>query len=333
MTVYGFAGHECSECGVKKGIELSIPGCEREVFEGAKYNLTMTTSFLGSFYVKVPSAYDAYTVNVDSIHGYKGTATIGGVEYYVFTLGPSVSDITSDICFNISTSFAGVAVDLAATFTTDSYFAAVMEKYSGVAEPSAAEIENMRLVMNAAQYANELYKLINGVGYDKYETILNNEAYKAYLTDLSTMDVESESVKNIEGIDNVITSASLKIHDSYYASFVFYVTEEYVNETLGVKSVSVSYKNIAGEEVTQELTFKTGTSGESAYYYLEAGDMAIYDMLSTQFITVEHENGETVSGEYNLAAYAQSSDSRIGYAIYAYAEASYEYKVVRASER
>ena len=56
-------------------------------------------------------------------------------------------------------------------------------------------------------------------------------------------------------------------------------------------------------------------------------------MLSTQFITVEHENGETVSGEYNLAAYAQSSDSRIGYAIYAYAEASYEYKVVRASER
>ena len=62
--------------------------------------------------------------------------------------------------------------------------------------------------------------------------------------------------------------------------------------------------------------------------------MPIYDMLATLTITVSFADSATPSliGKYNLATYACGSDSSIGYAIYAYAYAAYEYKVVRYSE-
>lgn len=287
---------------------------EKVVFAGAKYNLTTTSSFTGNFYVKVPALDAGFTVN--GVNKVK----IGGVEYYVFTSAPAINDITSDIKFMVEFVVNGETKSVEATFTTDSYFAAVMKSYSAIENPTAAQIEDMKLVMNATRYANELYKYAKTTGgYDKYEEILNNEAYAAYLTTVTEEEVAAEVERDVANINDVFGGAGLKIQSGYSAAFTFYVKDGFTTDL--VKGVTISYKSISGETVTLALSYNESTRS------YDAPDMSIYDMLATLEISVTYADDSVKSGIYNLASYVAGSKSDLGYAIYAYAKASKEYKI------
>lgn len=296
------------------------------VLSGAKYNLTTSTSFVGNLYIRVPSADDGYTV-----YGYESIRVIGNDEYYVFTSSPEVSNITADIMFSITVEFDedGERI-ITASFTTDSYFADVMNSYARIEEPTDDQIADMKLIMNATRYANELYKYINGASYSNYDAILSNYRYTPYITNVDDIDFSSKAEKNNESINDVVSSAGLKIHDSYYASFVFYVTEKYED----VKSVTVRYLSINEEICEHTLALKKSVLGENTVYYLEAGDVPIFDMLCIQVIVVEYADGRVESGAYNLAAYVNAQilnstgAASLAKAIYAYAEASARFKLI-----
>ena len=296
--------------------------CERAVFEGAKYNLTTMTSFIGNFYLEIPGEDSYYTLDVESIDTYVGITSIGGVDYYAFTAAPTVSDITSDIVFEITADFDGKEVSLTATFTTDSYFKDVMSRYSTIGEPSEREIEDMTLIMNAVRYANELYKYSSsdGVGYTEYEELLSNEAYSKYLISLTDEDIKENADKDISELSDVFDSARLRIVAGYSASFAFCVDGALDPSMLS--GVSISYVGINGDEVIKELDYNE----ESRMF--SVGDMPIYDMLQTLTVYVEFTGGDVKCGRYNLAAYVSGADADIAPAIYAYAMASRAYKLI-----
>lgn len=302
------------DCTLSADGTVSNGEFERVVLDGAKYNLTTTTSFVGNLYIKVPLPDAEYSVICTDV------VTIDDIEYYRFKSAPEVSDIVSDIVFDIDVSVDGIARSLTASFTTDGYFKSVMEKYSEISEPTAQQIEDMSLVMNATQYANELYKLVNGGnGYSNYVEILSNEDYAKYLTPIYGVTA-SDAVENIEDISDVIGSAGLKIHDGYYACYAFYAIEGFSEET--VNAVNMSYHGINGNVYTQELTYN-GTSRS-----FDAKDMPIYDMLATVTVSITYSDGSVKSGSYNLASYVNGSRCDVGFAIYAYAQASVAYKII-----
>ena len=201
---------------------------ESIVLRDAKYNLTTTASFVGNLYVKVPSSNAEYTVDAENSTGYAGIAVIGGAEYLVFNAGPSMNTVTGEIEFNVSASYGGTPINVFASFTTDSYFAAVMERYSKIAVPSHSDVENMTLVMNATRYANELYKYATDNGdYGAYADILNNKEWGKYLTAVTKESIADDAVSEVSSLLEVFESANLEITTGYGANYIFCVTDGY----------------------------------------------------------------------------------------------------------
>ncbi len=321
-------------CVLKKdadGVGGVVINCKDAVLDGAKYNLTTMTSFIGNLYIRVPEDGVGYKVWAEDADTYVCITEIDGMDYYAFSATPSVGNITSDIVFDISADFDGTVINLSVDFTADSYFADVMSRYSSIAEPSESNIDNMSLIMNATRYANELYKYAtDNEDYPAYAALLNNADYAKYLTAVTKDSVADDVVSNVSGLADVFSSANLEIQTGYGANYILNVKEGY--DVSKIANVSITYDKIGAAAIEETAMTLTYSAEKNAYV---ADEMPIYDMLATLTITVDFvdEAEADATGEYNLAAYASGSDSAIGYAIYAYAEASYEYKVVRASEQ
>lgn len=308
----------------------SVLSYEGIVLAGAKYNVTTTSSFVGNLYIKVPSSDSDITVNAEDSIGYSGIESIDGVDYYVFKSAPSMSTVTGIIEFAIQAIYKGSSLTVEASFTTDSYFAAVMSLYSNIESPTNADIENMTLVMNATRYANELYKYATESGdYEAYAKILENKEYQKYLTNVTKDSVAGDVISGTPALSAVFDYATLEIKTGYGANYLFGVSDGY--DVSDITRVTISYIKIGWNEMETAITELDYVPSKNAYV---APEMPIYDMIADLTITVSFGDGrEDAVGEYNLATYASGSDSAIGYAIWAYANAAYEYKVVRSSEK
>lgn len=299
------------------------------VLRDAKYNLTTTASFVGNLYVRSPLADAGYTIDTNKSTGYVGLTVIDGVEYLIFSGGPSTGTVTGAIEFSLSASYEGEDITVSASFTTADYFAAAMKYYSSSDAPSEADVESMTLIMNATRYANELYKYATDNGdFPAYAGILENEDYSKYLTSVSK-DSLGDAVTDTAPLATVFKYANLEIKAGYGASYLFGVLDDY--DVSRVTRVTISYDKIGENGIERAHSELTYDPERNAY---AAPEMPIYDMTSRLTVTVSFSDGaEDVVGEYDLATYVRGSDSAIGYAIWAYARSAYEYKVVRISEK
>ena len=301
------------------------------VFDGAKYNLTTTTSFVGNFYVKVPFSGLNYEIYIGEGSGYAGTVDIEGVPHYKFTAQPLINGITSQITFNITVTVDGEDKTLPAEYTIDEYFAEAMLQLSSIAEPTDYEAAQMRLIMNATRYANELYKYVkeSAVGYSEYEEILTNEKYRGYLTSYDEFEIGENEKSDFSEISSVVVNAGLAVHSGYNVSYVLYVKDGLVS----AEDLDVTYKSITGAILENEIypTIMEQVIGEVKYYFFICRDIPIYEMLSPQIISIIGKNGEALTGQYSLGAYIKlhnsSAEGDLAKAMYAYAKSSYQFKV------
>jgi len=302
----------------------SVTNTKSMVFKDAKYNLTTTTSFIGNFYVKAPSVDAGYTVDIGVGSGYVKTIAIDNENYYWFTGEPLVSDITAAVKFNITVKIGEATEILTAEYTIEEYFSDAMEMLTSNAVPTEYECVQIRLIMNATRYANELYKYVNdtSVGYAGYEELLSNQAYVEYLTPLDSIDT-GEAVNDFTEANSYINGASFEIGDGYSARFVFSTDVQNPPE-----KITVTYKSITGEYKENVLT---GIQQSGIVYYYQSSSVSVYDIISTQIVKVEVGDNTYVSGTYNLSAYiiefGDTSAGELARALYAYAKASVEYKL------
>ena len=300
------------------------------VLRDAKYNLTTTASFVGNLYVRSPGEDAGYKIDTDKSTGYVGSTVIDGAEYLVFSARPSTDTVTGNIEFSLSASYDGGDITVSASFTTASYFAAAMKYYFSSGAPSEADAESMTLIMNATHYANELYKYATDNGdFAAYAELLENEDYGKYLTSVSKEELGEDVPSDSEPLAAVFKYATLEIKTGYGASYLFGVLDGY--DVSRVTRVTISYDKIGENGIESAVSELTYDPERNAYV---ASEMPIYDMTSRLAVTVSFSDGaEDVVGEYDLATYVRGSNSAIGYAIWAYAQAAYEYKVVRISEK
>ncbi len=300
------------------------------VFDGAKYSLATVSNFVGNFYVKVPAEDSEYELYLGVGSGYDGLIYMDGVTYYKFSSEPLVTDITAKITFEIKVITSGATKTLTAEYTLDGYFAEAMAYLSGISEPNEYQIAQMRLIMNAVRYANELYKYVEDTetGYVKYEEILANENYCKNLISYNELDISENAESDFSEISSVVAGAGLVVSNGYRVSYALCVKEELAN----AGSIRVAYRSKTGEikENTQNsIVIKDGE--DSGYCYLFFADLPIYEMLSLQIITVRGENGEMLTGKHTLAAYIKmqenSRTAALSKAVYAYAKSSYQYKI------
>ena len=301
------------------------------VFDGAKYNLTTTTSFIGNFYVKIPSEDSNYEIYTGEGSGYQGITYIEGVPHYKFTSKPLINDITAQITFNINVTVDGVTKALVAEYTIDEYFAEAMAWLTEMTEPTEYQIAQMQLIMNATRYANELYKYVQESedGYSKYTEIISNEIYSKYLTSYSDLGTAENDDSDFSEISSVVVSAGLAVHSGYSVSYAIYVKDSLVS----AEDISVTYKSISGEILENTLypNILELVDGGVKYYCFICHDIPIYEMLSVQEITVKGANGGMLTGKYTLGAYVEkhgdSEAADLVKAMYAYAKSSYQYKI------
>ena len=304
--------------------------CDTMVLRDAKYNLTTTASFVGNLYVRSPREDAGYRIDTDKSTGYVGSTVIDGAEYLVFSARPSTDTVTGNIEFSLSASYEGRDITVSASFTTAGYFAAAMKYYFSSGAPSEADAESMTLIMNATHYANELYKYATDNGdFAAYAELLENEDYGKYLTSVSKEELGEDVPSDSEPLAAVFKYATLEIKTGYGASYLFGVLDGY--DVSRVTRVTISYDKI-GESGIERAHSELAYDPERNAYV--ASEMPIYDMTARLTVTVSFSDGaEDVVGAYDLATYVRGSDSAIGYAIWAYAQAAYEYKVVRISEK
>lgn len=301
------------------------------VFDEAKYNLTTTTSFIGNFYVKVPQSEVDYEVFTGEGSGYDGIIDIYGVSHYKFCSEPLINDITAQITFNIKVKVDGETKSLKAEYTIGEYFAGAMAQLSAIAEPNEHQKAQMRLIMNAARYANELYKYINDTeeGYSEYKEILSNELYSKNLTSYDDLGISENEKNDFSEISPVVIGVGFAVHNGYSVSCALYVKDGLVN----AESISVTYKSITGEILENAIdpTMIEQVGKDGKYYYFICRDIPIYEMISEQLISIEEASGQVLEGEYSLGAYIKSQGDSVASdltkAMYAYAKSSYQYKI------
>lgn len=300
------------------------------VFADAKYNLTTTTSFIGNFYVKAPAKDAGYEIYLGEGSGYVGITDIEGTSYYAFQSEPLVASITCDIVFEIKVLTSGQEEILEAKYTLDRYFSSAMEMLSKISEPTDYHLLQMKLVMNAVRYANELYRYLDAEsdGYDKYEQILENAEYSKHLTSYSEFENDDGADFDSSEISSVVTGFGMEIGKGYSATYAIYVA----NQSICADRISLSYKTITGEtkQNTLDPDIKNHSVGDAEYCYFVCSDMPIYDMLAVQKVTVTLEDGSTAEAFFNLMTYIKyqtdSSAVSLANAMYAYAKSSYSYK-------
>lgn len=155
---------------------------------------------------------------------------------------------------------------------------------------SATDAERT-LIVNAANYANELYKFANkGADFAEYKAFIEDNK------DMLILPTDTAPEASVEDT-SVISAVQLIISDASVPAFAFTKSGE------GVVSIKYADKTVVCEE--REIL---GTT------YFVAEDMPLYDMANSFEIYV----GEGKIGEYGILNYIDSTDNLIASALYGY---------------
>lgn len=247
-------------------------------------------------------SFTLYVNKSETVTDNGNVVTIGGKDYvaFTYTFAPHQIGESITVTFEVKDAEGNVYEQRQVI----SFVEYAEELLSGD-QPS----ELKTLVAALLSYANEACALFNdGAKIDSVSALL--ETYASYVP---TTDPADDAV-DTSALSSVIRSAALNLNST--PEFIFKVakgfrgtlqfTYESLNKTVAVGPISVNTSK--GEELVVLDGFN------------------IYDACATITITAVSEDGTTVTGQYNLATYAEGlEDNTFALALLAYSEAANAY--------
>ncbi len=318
---------------------------------GIKYSLGTYTNFI--FYYYIPAQHDAVEnlkiysadkiseeynfLNPDSlVHENLSFVKIDGREYYCIKVAEIGANNVDKCTITVTYEAEGIKLTQKLTRTISDYFDFIMES------DGFNDIEKS-LIMNCVRYVNEIYKLANGtdIGYDKYESLLNNQQYITYLTDISKYgeftDILASDAQAVDysPLTGYIKAAYFNIGDGFMPGFAFNISDSICSGGTLNGSLTIKYKNsLTDELISTDGIFDVYESNNTTAYRIFEDKAAVYNITSLRTIELSVEvdgSVKTVSGTYNLATYIlelekAGTDATFARALYAYALSSQLYK-------
>lgn len=277
---------------------------ESSVPNTIKANVSTNNGFLVNFAIPENS-----TITIIKGATENGTIIIDDVVYNVYTTGAispaSVDDASISYSFTIGDGFVTYTTE--ASLSLLNYFESALEN----AKETGNKLQKA-LIVNAANYCNEVYKYATGNSYDGYADIVD-EAEDGMI--VTTFDSAVSILHDDE--KKTITNAQLIVGTGNVPVFAFGAVD--------IKtSVYAIYTDISGNKIAVECGIELVL--QEYYYVIE--NMKNYDMISTVTLSLD-ENGAEKLLEYNLAAYINSAAGKamgIDDALYSFAVASFNYK-------
>ena len=254
-----------------------------------KYNLSLYANFDVNLYVPA----DKTTLTGE-------TVTIGGAEYVVVTKLVSAPAVADAVVFEVSYTVDDVEYTEKVTVNVVDYAVAVLDsEYSDKVK---------RVMITALEYANEVYKLLNGAASDAITAVLDNPAYAAYHVEANTEygTTDNSALNGVISGANLELGSEVKIVLNVASGFSGTVTVNY-NDYLGVAQPEQVFEVVGGDVI--ELNVK------------------IYNLVSDFVITTD-----SVSGSYSLGAYVkglidQGVDADFAQVLFTYAKTAEAYKL------
>ncbi len=179
------------------------------------------------------------------------------------------------------------------------------------ADETASDLDK-QVMYAALNYANEAYKLLNGAEEEKIALVLTDYAQYA------PAETAVDDVVDTEALQSVVVSAAMKLDSA--PSFVLQMKR-------GTKgTVTFTYDSL-GEAQTPVVVEYDATASE---VLVALNGFKVYDIHETIAIEIAVEGGETVTGYYNLATYANKlgdDNNSFAKALITYAEVAKEHKL------
>ncbi len=274
------------------------------VKESAKVNLTTDNGFFFNLYL--PESFGAKVyLDPECTNEAIGVATEFGMRYTAAAISPAHIEAVT---------FYVKALDGNGKLTeaVSVYGMTLAEYYTAVLEGDYTDLEK-KLVVNAANYCEEVYKFVNnGASSGAYDGILTaaNLTLTSYNKDTLTEDARRVSLVPLTAS---IYGATVYIGEGNLPVFAF-VMQDGVTDSVSVDTYSIKYG-----------ARKTHAATSVGKYALCSGDYGIYDLVTDMTVTVD---GNV--GTYNIAAYisslADDAEGReLAEAMYAYSLVSREY--------
>ena len=268
---------------------VAVPKTSVPTISGLMANISTGNGFFVNFYVPVSSGY-----TITGAEALTNTV-IDGVEYAVYKascISPAtVEDVTVQVNFKLFNAVCYKEVSIS-----------LYDYFKGVLDDASSTDAEKALVVNAANYCNEVYKYVNKEDYASYKEIVDTNNLVIVPTGLT-------SIKNVISTD-VISGAQLAVSTGNVPTFAF--------TKAGDATVTVKYTDIYGDEQTVACEVSTIEGVE----YYTVSHMAAYDMIG---IINVYADGELVL-TYSLDDYITETSDEIAIALYGYAKAVSNYK-------
>lgn len=255
--------------------------------QGMKVNLTANNGFIVNFYVPV------------------GLGVSGSVEGAVYDDKYTV--------YSVKTSVAGDGVaSVTFTFTVDgvgelseTVSVSIVDYFNAVLAQSTFDEAAMTLVVNAANYANELYKFANdGADFEGYKAIIEANKDRIIKANALPVDVNAQEQTAFDAVAFIISDGNVPM-------FAF--------RKIGEGEVTVKYTDVYGNDA--EVVCSVVTVNGTEYYAAE--EMPVYEMIDAFEVYVD---GVKV-GDYSIANYVDVTADPIAEALWGYGVAARNYKL------
>ena len=214
-----------------------------------------------------------------------------GNEYYVFNVPVTALEVGNSYAFR---------------FTLDDGVNSVavkevsVEKYlTQILNDGAQSVASKQLMMAAANYANEAYKLLNGNENTAMVAILANADYQQYMPQANT---DLGQLYDTTALSAAIRQAQLQL--DAHPNLVFTTQKGFVG------TITISYE-LAGQQVSKTYRI-TPVASAKEVVYINFEELKAYQLNQTITITAVGTVGDDaveVSGQYSLGTYIQNLES------------------------
>lgn len=290
---------------VNYSLSHRIVSTEKLLTTNTKANLNTKNGFYFNFYLPTDITNSAsvfsdrdYSISLDG-----ESKTVYGIDYSVYAISVSPDEIGNVSIYVKLPALNGATIQKEYTLSLSQYFKTVLNSDS----VTPAE---RKLVINAANYSNAVFRYINGTDAEAYSEILTEENLKLTSIDREALKKDAESA-DINNLYSYINGITVYVGDKNIPRLAFY--------SASTLPLNITFHSI---DSTGSISY---TATKYGNYYLASDEYGIYDIIENMDLTIGDAHGSCNLALYIIEASESDKAKAVAEAIYAYATASYEY--------